>query len=105
MEVEVELIKSLKLGEAPPAGWTPAVSVPWEGCDVARSYDYYKTQADVMRQTTMLQLRGTLATVKKELQARNWTTAEASSVPLLELAAEVARSSARDYPAVVGPGV
>ena len=98
MAVEIELIKSLQPDEIPPAGWAPSSTAQWEDCKSRSTADYQALSED-LRKTTLPQLRQALTKVQQQLRASDWAGAQASSLPLLELATEVAHSSARDYPA------
>lgn len=97
MAVEIDLIKSLKPGEAPPKGWAQSSTAPWEDC-TSRSAVDYQALSEELRTAVLPSLRRALVAVKNDIRAGDWANARESSTSLAALAADVGRRATRDYP-------
>jgi hypothetical protein len=93
---EVSVIEALKPGESMPVTWRPALGVTFEPCTTVSS-DPEERAAEL--RSLLADAKGELSKAKKLIKAKDWSGAEAVSERLTELAAKIARASARDFPA------
>ena len=96
---EVSVIRALKPGESMPKTWRPALGVTFEPCTAALP-DSQK--AVTALSSFLVDARGELAKAKKLVRAKDWSGAKTVSGRLAELAAQITRTAARDFP--VGDG-
>lgn len=96
MAAETSVIKALKPGEVMPESWRPTLGVEFEPCTSALPD---ATQGQAALRTLLADARKQLAQAKKDIQAKDWSGARAVSGRLTELATQIARASARDFPA------
>lgn len=96
MAAETSVIKALKSGEVMPESWRPTLGVEFEPCTSALPDS---KQGPAALRTLLADARNQLALAKKAIRAKDWSGARAVSGPLTELATQIARASARDFPA------
>ena len=96
---EVSVIKALKPGESMPVTWRPALGVTFEPCTTALPGSLETITA---LRSLLADARGELGKAKKLIRAKDWSGAKAVSGRLTELAAQIIRASARDFPASEG---
>ncbi len=92
---EVSLLQALKPGETVPKTWRPATQVTFEPCTTALP-DSQKAVATL--KSLLADARGELVKAKKLVRAKDWSGARAASGRLTDLAAQITRTSARDFP-------
>lgn len=93
---EASVIKALKSGEVMPDSWRPTLGVVFEACTATRP----NAQEGVVALGSLLtEARAQLASVKNDIRAKDWSEARSASGPMTELALQIVRASARDFPA------
>jgi hypothetical protein len=95
IDSEVTVIRALKPGETIPKTWRPATQVTFEPCTKALP-DSQKAVATL--KSLLADARAELVKAKKLVRAKDWSGARAASGRLTDLAAQITRTSARDFP-------
>jgi hypothetical protein len=92
--VEIELLKKLRAGEAPPSNWSRVPGLSFEGCS-AHDLATYRKRADQVR-SSIHTLEQRLASLRTRLKKADVSGARSASVALAVSAADLARRAARD---------
>lgn len=93
---EASVIKALKSGETVPDSWRPTLGVSFEPCTATRQ----KAEEGVAALRSLLtEAREQLVSAKKDIRAKDWSDARSASGRMTELALQIVRASARDFPA------
>jgi hypothetical protein len=92
--VEIELLKKLRAGEAPPSNWSRVPGLSFEGC-AAHDLATYRKRADQVR-SSIHTLEQRLASLRTRLKKADVSGSRSASVALAVSAADLARRAARD---------